>query len=253
MQTQNIPVAQSAVQRLLGQASFQKLQTSTVMIVGVGGVGSWCAEALGRSGVGHLILVDADEVCESNINRQILATYKTVGKQKVEVLKERLLEINPNIIIDVYSEFCTENNVEKFVGLRPDLIIDAIDGVSNKCLLLATAKANNVPIVCTGGGAGKWDVTQLKVSDLALTVHDPLLYWVRKKLRDKFNFTRKKRAEFGIPTIYSMELPTQTESEQTCSTLEGQACEQKMGSLVTITSTIGMFAANESIKMLVQR
>jgi tRNA A37 threonylcarbamoyladenosine dehydratase len=135
------------------------------------------------------------------------------------------------------------------------LIIDAIDGVANKCLLIDQALKHSIAIICTGGGAGKLDVTQIKICDLAHTIHDPLLYRVRKKLRDKFDFSpysKKKLIPFGVRTIYSTEMPKiKLNDDNTDCMIEGQACEQKMGSLVTVTGVIGMFAANETIRHII--
>ncbi|MDH4468646.1 MAG: tRNA threonylcarbamoyladenosine dehydratase [Bacteriovoracaceae bacterium] len=247
-----IPLSLQAVAKIYGDEKFQKLQNATVMIVGLGGVGSWAVEALARTGVKTLILVDADDVCVSNINRQIMATYETVGMQKATLLSERVKKIYPDIKVLIIEDFCTESNIVSLMKLSPSVIIDAIDGVANKCLLLDTAQRENIPIICTGGGAGKTDVTLIKIADLAHTIHDPLLQRVRKKLRTKFEFTRKKQKPFGITTVFSTELPKEEVSnkDHSLEVEEGSFCEQKMGSLVTITSTLGMFAAHAALEKI---
>jgi tRNA A37 threonylcarbamoyladenosine dehydratase len=243
-----------AVAKIYGDIKFQKLQSASVMIVGLGGVGSWAADALARSGVGSLILVDADDVCESNINRQIMASYQTIGKQKVNLLAQRVSEINPDIKVIICDEFCTSETIDALMSHRPTVIIDAIDGVSNKCLLLNRSQKENIPVVCIGGGGGKQDVTQIKIADLAHTIHDPLLQKVRKKMRAQFAFTRKKLKPFGITAVFSTELPQEfMQINEDDETIEGTFCEQKLGSLVTITATLGMFASHVALNKILNQ
>ena len=189
--------------RLMGDQAMQRLFESRVTVIGLGGVGSFAAESLARSGVGHLTLVDFDLVCVTNANRQIQAMRGTVGKPKANVLAERLRLINPAANIKAVPLFYDERLADKLLPANTDYVVDAIDNVTAKCHLLATCKERNIPIVCSTGASGRWDPTRIEVTDLASSRVDPLAQSVRKILRRKHGFPRK--GPFGIPAVFSSE------------------------------------------------
>ena len=163
------------IRRLLGNSGYQHLQSATAMVVGVGGVGSWTVEALARTGLGHLILVDLDDVCISNTNRQLHALSSTVGKQKVDVLKARCLDISPTIKITTEHTFATAKTIEELLKSQPDVVVDAIDQPTNKCLLIDGCRRANIDVVTVGGAGGLQDPTKVQVADLSKAFNDKLL------------------------------------------------------------------------------
>ena len=193
------------VGRLFGDDAMARLFRSHVMVVGLGGVGSYAAEGLARSGVGKLTLVDFDVICVTNSNRQLQALKHTIGKSKAEVLAERLRQINPQGDVRPVREFYEDKNSDRLLDDRPDFIVDAIDNITAKCHLLVTCKQREIPIVASGGASGRVDPTTVRVVDLADTYNDPMLQNVRKILRCEYDFPREGR--FGIPTVFSRERP----------------------------------------------
>lgn len=189
--------------RLVGDDGMKALFASHVMVIGLGGVGSHAAEALVRSGVGHVTLVDFDKVCITNTNRQLQAMKGKVGKYKATVLAERLRKINPQANVVDEISFYNEPNSEELLGLGPDYVIDAIDNVTAKCHLLATCRKRGIPVVSSTGASGRMDPTSIKTADLSDTRIDPLAATVRKLLRQNYDFPRE--GEFGIPSVYSVE------------------------------------------------
>jgi tRNA A37 threonylcarbamoyladenosine dehydratase len=191
--------------RLVGDNKMSQLLRTHVMVVGLGGVGSWAAESLVRSGIGHLTLVDFDEICITNTNRQLQALTGAVGKKKAEILKERLEKINPQARIDTQVVFYNETNSESLLQLKPNFIIDAIDNVTAKCHLIASAVKNQIKIITCGGAGGRLDPSQIKIADLSETYHDHLAQTLRKLLRQKYAFPREKEGAFGVPCVFSTE------------------------------------------------
>jgi len=187
---------------LIGKEALKKLSKSTVGIFGIGGVGSFAAEALGRCGVGNLVLVDYDRISESNINRQIHATTKTIGKYKVDVMKERLLDINPNINVITFNEKYNEETSERLLALDYDYIIDAIDMVSSKINLIRKAVEKDIPIISSMGAGNKLDPTKFEVTDIYKTEMCPLAKVLRYEL--------KKHGVKRLKVVYSKEKPKKT-------------------------------------------
>src|SRR5580693_700573 len=177
----------SGIARLYGQNGLAKLRAAHVCVVGIGGVGAWAAEALARTGIGALTLVDLDEVCASNINRQLHALTETVGRAKVEVMAERIRAINPDCRVTAEQQFFTEQTAAELLAPKFDFVLDAIDSVTNKVLLLANCRRKNLPVVACGGAGGRRDGTAVRLADLAKVTHDRLLAEVRKNLRKEFN------------------------------------------------------------------
>lgn len=248
--------------RLYGQKNAEKITNSKVMVIGLGGVGSWAAEALARSGVGTIFLVDLDDICITNVNRQLCATTETVGKMKIDVLKSRILAINPNCNVVAIPDFYTKNSSANILNHQPDFVIDAIDSLDNKCLLISECEKLHIPIIVTGGAAGKIDPTLIKIDDLAFSFNDNLLQRVRKKLRRDYGFKRpigqtlKSRKKMGINCIYSPEEQRFPHSNgDVCATPEPGSntkmdCESGMGSITHITGTFGFFAAAAVLKKI---
>lgn len=192
--------------RLVGDEVMKRLFNTHVMVIGLGGVGSWAAEALARSGVGKLTIIDFDEICITNANRQLHALQGLVGKKKAEVMGERLRKINPQNTVNVIPEFYNAENSEMMLSHKPDYIVDAIDNLTAKTHLLATCRERGIKIITSGGSAAKMDPLRIKKADLADTYADPMAAQVRKMLRQKYDFPEKN---FGIPCIFSDETPIQ--------------------------------------------
>ena len=180
----------ASVARVYGEAGCQRLRQSHVVVVGIGGVGSWAAEALARSGVGRLTLIDLDHVAESNINRQVHALTSTLGAAKVEVMAQRIRDISPDISVHPVDEFIEPGQEEKLIPADADLVIDAIDAVAAKASLIAWCVANDKPVIACGAAGGRTDPLQLRVEDLSCTTGDALLSAVRARLRRHHGFPR---------------------------------------------------------------
>ncbi len=194
--------------RLVGDEVMKKLFDTHVMVIGLGGVGSWAAESLARSGVGTITVVDYDEICITNANRQLHALQGLVGRKKAEIMGERLRKINPQSTVNVIAEFYNEENSEMMLAHKPDFIVDAIDNLTAKAHLLATCRERGLKVITSGGSAAKMDPLRIQLVDLADTHTDPLSHQMRKILRQKYNFPEKT---FGIPCVFSDEVPMQPE------------------------------------------
>lgn len=246
----------SALARLYGVEALAKLRASRIMVIGLGGVGSWTVEALARSGVGKLVLVDFDDVCISNVNRQLHALTSAVGQPKARVLAERCRAINPEIIVEERLQFFTARTADALLGEPVDLIIDTIDDVPNKCLLLARCRELNLPVVTCGGAGGRRDPSQVEVADLARTKEDSLLFKVRKLLRQEYGFPDRKRPIWGIPCVYSPEKPVFPHADGTiCGTPEPGYdlrlnCENGFGTATFVTGTMGFRVAALAVDQL---
>lgn len=214
---------------LFGDNGVTKLKNATVMVVGCGAVGSFAAEALARTGVGHLILVDFDVIEESNINRQIFALNSTIGKQKVNVAAQRIQDINPDIQVDVFNMFLDANNTP---DCNPDIIIDAIDTVESKIALYQWAYKKQIPWISSMGAALKTDISQIKISTISRTSVCPLASRIRHLIRE-INLP-------DFPVVYSTEKPA-----------KAQGHAKNMGSNVTVTGTFGLILANWAIQKII--
>ncbi len=247
----------SGIARLYGSAGAERLRASHVCVVGVGGVGSWAVEALARSGIGALTLVDLDEVCVSNVNRQLPALTSEVGKAKVRVLQERVGGINAECSVQVVEEFFTRSNAAEILLTRFDCVLDGIDDVGNKALLLAECIRRRIPVVSAGGAGGRRDPTAIRVADLAFTSHDRLLQRVRKVLRAEYGFSEEPKTPFGIPCVYSIETPVFPQSDGTVCATRGDAIDLRMncnsgyGSATFVTGSFGFAASAEVVRLIV--
>lgn len=249
------------LQRLLGPEAMEKLRRSHVMIIGVGGVGSWAAESLARSAVGRITLIDFDTVCIRNFNRQLQALSGTIGRQKASLLAERLRLVNPESKIESIDTYFNHETAESIMKDRPDFVIDAIDHVTSKCFLIDYCRKNNIPLIVATGSGGRMDPTKVKAVDLGKTKYDPLAKAVRQILRTKYAFPE---GDYGILAVYSDEkvIPPQEGSEKTdckagCLCPQGenefQSCTKKnivLGTASFVTGTFGMICAAEVVKTL---
>jgi len=238
--------------RLYGATALAHFQGASVCIVGIGGVGSWAAEALARSAIGQITLIDLDMIAESNVNRQIHALDDEFGKAKVAAMAERIRAINPACEVSEIEDFVSSENLEATLGRGFDYVIDAIDHVRTKAAMIAWCKRHGVPIVTSGGAGGQIDPTRIEVADLARTVQDPLLSKVRSILRKEYGFTRDPKKKFGVPAVFSSEPLRYPESGAVCDeppTLAGLNCAG-FGSSVCVTAPFGLFAAAEVCKHL---
>ncbi len=219
---------------LLGEEKVNRLKSSAVAVFGVGGVGGFVVEALARSGVGTLILIDGDVVAESNINRQIIALTSTVGKPKVEVMKERILDINPDAKVVVYNQFFEKENADKIDISKADYVVDCIDRVTNKVDLIKWAKKQNKKVISAMGAGNKLDPTKFEVADIYKTSVCPLAKIMRKLL--------KERNIQDLKVVYSKELPIKNDEKY-----EGKAV---CGSVAFVPSCMGLIMAGQVIKDL---
>lgn len=225
---------------LLGEAAMKKLKNARVALFGVGGVGSYAAEALARSGIGHIMLVDDDTVSMSNINRQLCALHSTVGRPKVDVVAERLLDINPALVIDKRREFVLPDNIEGFELSGFDYVIDAIDTVSAKLAIAEVCTANAVPLISSMGTGNKQDPTALKVTDISKTNTCPLARVMRREL--------KKRGISHLRVVYSEE-----EAMTPLERITSESGKSVPGSLAFVPSVAGLIAAGEAVKHLISK
>ena len=237
------------IQRLYGANGARNLRDAHVCVVGVGGVGSWTAEALARTGIGSLTLVDLDEVCLSNVNRQLPALTDVVGKPKVEVLRDRIARINPGCAVHAIQEFFTPGSSERLLAPQYSYVVDAIDSVPNKCFLLAACRDRSLPVITLAGAGGRRDPTAIEVSDLAFSGHDRLLRAVRKVLRADYGFPSALKVPFNIPSVFSSEPPVFPQPDGTVCARRGNAedprmnCTSGFGSATFVTGAFGFAAA----------
>lgn len=250
MQNPSVNVAENELrrftgtQKLYGEGAFSAFQNSHVMVIGVGGVGSWAVEALARSGVGKLTLVDMDVLAESNINRQLPALTSTLGYEKIEVMAQRCKEINPSIQLNLIDDFLSAENLLEILACQPDVVLDCIDDVKAKLALILHCRFHKIPLIVSGGAGGKVDPTQIRVADLSKTTQDPMLAKLRNQLRQK-GICKNPKQKFGLTCIYSEEQPKL--ASNSCST--GLHCGG-YGSAVTVTNSFAMFATAEVLKKL---
>ncbi|MBP3831497.1 MAG: tRNA threonylcarbamoyladenosine dehydratase [Clostridia bacterium] len=227
----------SRTELLIGKQAIEKLKQAKVAVFGIGGVGSYVVEGLARAGVGSFILVDKDIVDKTNINRQIIATHKTIGLKKVEVAKQRILDINPYAVIETYSEFFMPNSPDLF-DKKTDYVIDCIDTITSKLELIVRAKNMNIPIISCMGTGNKLDPTKFEVTDISKTSVCPLAKVIRKELRNRGINTLK--------VVYSKEEPIKTN-------IFGEETKKQIpGSISFVPSVAGLIIAGEVIKDLIK-
>ena len=248
------------IARLYGATGAQILQNAQFCVIGIGGVGSWVAEALARNGVGHITLIDLDDICTTNINRQIHALTDTVGLSKVEVMAERILQINPDCKVHQIEDFVTDENLQELLSANFDYVIDAIDSVRIKTAIIAHCKRNKLPIITIGGAGGQIDPTKIEIADLSQTYQDPLLAKVRNNLRREYNFSRNLKRKFSIDAVFSTEqLLYPDSSGGVCFAKQSQDgamrldCSGGFGATTHVTASFAFFAVGRAIKKLLHK
>ena len=240
-----------ALDRLYGVAAAQKIRAAHVVVVGIGGVGSWSAEALARSGVGRLTLIDLDHVAESNINRQVHALQTTLGQAKVQAMRERIALIHPGCAVSCIEEFVDADNWRALLPAQADAVIDACDQVPAKTAMAAWAMQNTTIFVAVGAAGGKRLAHQVEIDDLSRCTHDPLLAQVRNRLRKEHAAPREGR-KMGVACVFSREPVTPV--DPSCGVeSDGSLNCHGYGSMVSVTATFGQCAAGWVVNAIAAR
>jgi tRNA A37 threonylcarbamoyladenosine dehydratase len=246
------------IARLYGAPALARFRAAHVCVIGVGGVGSWIVEALARSAIGQITMIDLDNLAESNVNRQIHALTATMGQAKVLALAERIAQINPFCQVNQIEDFIDAENLDAMIGNRGyDFIVDAIDNVRAKTALIAYCRTNKLRLITIGSAGGQVDPTKIAVCDLCRTEQEPLLAKVRKRLRAEHGFPRGTRNKFGIDAVFSTEhlrFPAVAESaddddETRVAGITGLNCAG-FGSAMVVTATFGLVAASQVLNKI---
>lgn len=241
--------------KLYGEHNFAKFEQLHAIVIGVGGVGSWVAEGLARTGVGEITLIDMDVLVASNVNRQLPATDSNFGKSKIQAMAQRIVEINPLIRLNLIDDFLTVDNITSLIPNKEShqtlrqqgkqlVVLDCVDDMNAKLAIALHCRFNKLKLIMSGGAGGKTDPTCITVSDLKDTYQDPLLAKLRQKLREK-DINRALKEKFGIKCVYSTQVPIVDKSCQT----GGLHCGG-YGSAVVVTSVVGMTMVAEALKMV---
>lgn len=243
------------ISRLYGRSGLERLAEAHTCVIGVGGVGSWAVEGLVRSGIGAVTMVDLDEVCLTNTNRQLPAIDGAVGRPKVAVLQERMNAISPDCQVRGMGEFFLPATADRILSQGFDWVIDAIDHPAQKALLISDCKRRGIPVLTVGGAGGRRDGTQVRVADLAKTGSDALLKILRRDLRKQYGFPRDASTEFGVPCVYSAEPQVYPWSDgRVCEQKEGDSgvlrldCASGFGAASFVTAAFGFAAAGEVVR-----
>lgn len=246
----------SRTELLIGKNGLEKLRRSTIIIFGIGGVGSYAVEALARAAVGHFILVDYDDICITNINRQLHALHSTVGEAKVEAMRRRILEINPAANVETIKEFYSAENSDRMLGKKPDYVIDAIDTVTCKVSLATECLRLEIPLISSMGAGNRLTAANYRVTDISKTSGDPLAKAVRKLLR-------KEGITKGLKVVSTTDLPltplpSETDCQNKCTYPSGDGDDhyaekrQTPGSISFVTSVVGLLIAGEVVRDLLE-
>jgi tRNA threonylcarbamoyladenosine dehydratase len=231
------------VRRLYGADALQKFQAAHVMVIGIGGVGSWAAEALARNAIGRITLVDLDNIAESNVNRQLHAVDGAFGKAKVRAMHERILSINPACKVTEIEDFITPENLAERLPATMSGVVDCIDDAQAKAALASYCKQESIPLVMTGGAGGRIDPTRIQMADMAKVSHDKLLAKVRNLLRRDYGFPKGEKTKFGVQCVYSDEPMIKPDAAcEADSVITGLNCAG-YGSSVCVTASFGFAAA----------
>lgn len=249
----------SAVRRVYGQEGLERLKQAHVCVVGIGGVGSWIVEAFARSGIGSITLIDHDDVAVSNINRQVHANAQTVGLAKVQVMAKRIAAINTNCRCYPVDDMLVTRNLDKYIDNRFDFVVDAIDTITFKASLIHHCKRQKIPIITIGGAGGRTDPAKIGIVDLNKTWNDTLASSVRKRLRQKFGWSRNPSRRYGVECVFSNQQPMYPQGDgkvaQKKPAVAGLTldCDSGYGSLVGVTAVFGFVAASRVMNKLVDR
>ena len=250
------------IDRLYGIGALARFTEAHVCVVGIGGVGSWVVESLVRSGVGRLTLIDADDLCVSNSNRQLPALDGQFGRAKVSAMAERCRAINPRVEVNEVADFLTPSNHQDLLGIGFDLVIDACDSFRSKVEMIAWCRRNKQPIITVGSAGGRTDPTQVRVRDLSRTEHDAMLSLIRKKLRGEFNFPKNRDRYFGVPAIYSLENVRYPQADGSVCGVRPQVagdaalkldCGAGLGAATHITGAFAFAAVGRALETLLKR
>lgn len=250
------------IDRLYGRGALARFAAAHVCVVGIGGVGSWAVEALVRSGIGRLTLIDADDLCLSNSNRQLPALEGQFGRPKVAAMAERCRAINPAVEVSEIASFLTPSNMAGLLEGGFDLVLDACDSFRSKVELIAWCRRRKQPIVTVGSAGGRTDPTQVRVRDLSRTEHDAMLSLIRKKLRGEFNFPKNRDRYFGVPAVYSLENVRYPQADGSVCGIRPQLdpdaalkldCGAGLGAATHITGAFAFAAVGKMLDMLLKK
>ncbi|MCP1065041.1 tRNA cyclic N6-threonylcarbamoyladenosine(37) synthase TcdA [Serratia symbiotica] len=246
--------------RLYGHPALAFFAQAHICVIGIGGVGSWVAEALARTGIGAITLIDMDDVCITNTNRQIHALRQHVGQSKTEVMAERILAINQECQVTCINDFITPDNVAKLLNHNFSYVIDAIDSVRPKAALLSYCRCYQIPVVTIGGAGGQIDPTKIEVADLAKTIQDPLAAKLRVRLKHNFNVVKNGKGKLGIDCVFSSEPLVYPQldssvcvSRSTADGLKRMDCSAGFGAATMVTATFGFVAVSHVLKKMLAK
>lgn len=249
----------SGIARLYGQDALSAFAKANICVIGIGGVGSWAAEALARTGIGKITLIDMDDVCVSNTNRQIHALQSTIGKAKIAVMEERIKAINPECQVICIDDFITPENLSEYINNDFDYVIDGIDSARPKAALIAWCRRKKIPIITVGAAGGQSDPTQIQIADLAKTIQDPLAAKVREKLKKNFNIVKNSKGKLAIECVFSTETLKYPQDDQpVCASnadsrptvTRGMDCKTGYGASTVVTASFAFVAVSRVLKRL---
>lgn len=250
------------IDRLYGRGALASFRRCRVAVVGLGGVGSWAAEALARTGIGALALIDADDLCVSNTNRQLPAIAGHYGRGKAEAMAERCRQINPDIAVEPIASFLTPSNLDAMLDQDFDLVLDACDSFRTKVEAIAWRRRRKQAVVTVGSAGGRTDPTQVRVRDLSRTEHDAMLSMIRKKLRGEFNFPKNADRYFGVPAVYSLENVKYPQADGSVCGLRPALpadaalkldCGAGLGAATHVTGAFAFAAVGKTLEMLLRK
>ena len=238
--------------RLYTPEGLSKLRQAHVCVIGIGGVGSWAVEALARTGIGKITMIDMDDICVTNINRQIHAMTGTVAQLKTESMKERVERINPECVVEIIDDFISPENIPEYLNRGYDYVIDAIDSVKTKAALIAYCKRNKIKLITTGGAGGQTDPRQIQIADLSRTIQDPLASKVRSLLRKEYNFSQNPKRKFGVDCVFSTQPLIFPKMGESCEISATMNCANGFGAVTMVTATFGFFAVSRVVDKLLK-
>jgi len=249
----------AGIERLYGVENARRIKQFHICVIGIGGVGSWVAEAFARSGVGEITLIDNDDIALSNVNRQIHTLTSTLGQQKVDAMKQRIHDINPEVMCNIVDDFITERNYQEYLSHGYDYVVDAIDSIKFKALIISYCKRNKIPVVTTGGAGGLTDPCKIQVADLSKTHHDPLAAKVRQRLRQEHGFSKNPQRRFAVECVFSSQQQVYPKADGSVSHekpgIHGVSldCRFGYGASSLVTASFGLFAASRVIHKLLAK
>lgn len=246
--------------RLYGSQALMLFASMHICVIGIGGVGSWAAEALARSGIGAITLIDMDDICISNTNRQIHALHGNTGQLKTSVMAERLALINPECQVSVVDDFISPDNVAQLLTSSFNYVIDAIDSVRAKAALIAHCRRHKIPLITTGGAGGLRDATQIQVADLAKTIHDPLAAKLRERLKHDYGVTKNSKGKLGVDCVFSCEQQRYPQPDGSVCTRKHSGsgamrmdCAGGIGAVTMVTASFGFVAVSRVLERLLAK